>query len=263
MKKTALITICLFVFTSLFSQQNYSDYFEGKRTYCSKPSDKRSLEIFDLGIKCIHQNVYLGSASQIFHDLIKTDSTFCDAYFWAGYTLKLSNDNIAAASYYYIADSLAQNKSIEFKQNLATTCMQIGATDLARKKYKEITEYFPSSPEGYYGIALTSTIIGDIDFGLENINIAEKKYSTENKDTQYLKAILLTLNGRYWDSLKYFEESKKKYSKEDYFNGHYTLSLYEVGKSNNDENMLKLAKKHYKKVKDKDKLSEELKNKLE
>lgn len=258
MKKIIIFIICLLSFSSLFSQSNSSDYFLGKRTYCPKPTDERSLKIFDLGIECIHNNLYLGSAAEIFQDLTKTDSTFCDAYFWAGYTFRLNNMNKEAVAFYYIADSLAQNKSIEFKQNLATTSLHIGAVDLARKKFNEMTEYFPNSPEGYYGIALTSTIIGDVDYGLENINIAEKKYSTPNKDTQFLKAILLTLNGEFQESLEYYKKSKSKFSKDDHFNAHYALSLYEVGILNNDEKMLKLASKHYKKVKNKDELSEEL-----
>jgi hypothetical protein len=33
------------------------------------------------------------------------------------------------------------------------------------------------SPEGFYGIALTSTMIGDVDNGLKNIDIAIEKYT--------------------------------------------------------------------------------------
>ena len=47
-----------------------TDYFLGKRTYCNMP-DAKSKELFDLGIECIHKNLYIGTANQIFRDLIK------------------------------------------------------------------------------------------------------------------------------------------------------------------------------------------------
>ena len=261
MKRTIITFLTLlFVILKSYSQ---TDYFQGKRTYCDYPDNERIREIYPLGIKAVQQNLYLGAALQIFTDVIKIDSTFCDAYFWAGYTLRLSNMNKEAVAMYYMADSLAQNKSIEFKQNLATASMLIGADSLARKKFKEITKYFPESPEGYYGIALTSTTIGDVDYGLENIEIAIQKYSSENKDGLFLKAVLLTLNARHEESLNYYEKVKSKFRKDDNFNGNYALSLYEVAKTKSDEKMMKLAQKHYKKVKNKKELTEQMRSKFE
>jgi tetratricopeptide (TPR) repeat protein len=259
-KKIILLIILTSVFTNLYSQ---TDYFEGKRTYCEFPDNERIKEIFPLGIKCIQDNLYLGTALEIFSDVIKIDPTFCDAYFWAGYTFRLHNMNKEAVAMYYIADSLAQNKSIEFKQNLTSVSMLIGADSLARKKFEEIKEYFPSSPEGFYGVALSSTIIGDVGYGLENINIAEKKYRIENKDVQFLKAILLTLNEKYVESLSYYKKIKNKFNKHDHFNGSYALSLYEIAIKNNDDKMLKLARKHYNRVKNKDELTENMRSKFE
>lgn len=227
------------------------------------PDSERVREIFPLGIQCIQNNLYLGSAVEIFSDVIKIDSTFCDAYFWKGYAYRMSNMNKEALVYYYVADSLAQNRSIEFKQNLATLSMIVGLDSLSRKKYEEIKEFFPNNPEGYYGVALTSTLLGDVDYGLENINIAERKYSQTNKDTQFLKAILLTLNARHEDALSYYEKVKGKFGKDDHFNGHYALSLYEQGKLKNDEKMLKDAKKYYKKIKNKNELTDETRAKFE
>ncbi len=243
-----------------FSQ---SDYFLGKRLYCDMPKESNSRKLFELGMDCIKQNLYIGAANKIFQDLIKQDKEFCDAYFFAGYTFRLSNMNKEAFVMYYMADSLSQNKSIEFKQNLATTSFLVGKIDLARKKFKEIITYFPESPEGYYGIALTSTEIGDVDYGLENIIQAEMKYQTENKDVQFIKAILLNLNGKYLESIVYFEKVKSAFSKNDYFNGNYALSLYEVATLNNDEKMLKKAKKYYDKVKDKTQLTDHIKSKFD
>ena len=164
---------------------------------------------------------------------------------------------------YYIADSLAQNKSIEFKQNLASTSMLIGADSLARRKFEEIKEYFPNSPEGFYGVALTSTKIGDVIYGLENINIAENKYNEPNEDAQLLKAILLTLNEKYSESISYYEKIKNKFSKLDHFNANYALSLYEIGSENKDEKSVKLAKKYYNKVRRKEELTEYIRSKFE
>ncbi|NLN24182.1 MAG: hypothetical protein GX163_00680 [Bacteroidetes bacterium] len=258
MKRILILIVYVLTFTNIYSQSIYSDYFDGNRTYCPKPTDERSLKIYDLGIECVHRNQRLGAAFEFFAEIIKKDNNFCDAYFWAGYTLRLSNMNKDAVIFFAAADSLAQNKSIEFKQNLATTSMLIGADKYARKKFEEITEYFPNSPEGYYGIALTSTTIGDVDYGLENVNIAEKKYKILNKDVQFLKAILLTLNDKHQESLFYYENYGNKYANDDNFNGHYAFSLYKVGKENNDNKMLKKAKRYYRKVKNKKELTAEI-----
>ena len=263
MKKLFVLIVCISTLSNIYSQSNYSDYFEGKRTYCPKPTDERSLKIFDLGIECIHRNQRLGAAFDFFAEVIEKDNNFCDAYFWAGYTLRLSNMNKEAVIFFAAADSLAQNKSLEFKQNLATTSMLVGADKYARKKFVEITEYFPYSPDGYYGIALTSTILGDIDYGLENIHIAEKMHYKPNGDAQFLKAVLLTLNGKYKESLDYYDKLQNTFSKNDYFNGHFALSLYEVAILNDDKKMLKRAKRHYGMVKNKNQLSEELKTRFQ
>ena len=259
-KKTYSLVIILFLSLASYAQ---TDYFQGKKTYCDYPDNERIREIYPLGIQCLQRKGHLNMALRIFTDVIEIDSTFCDAYFWAGYTLRLSNKNKEAVAYYYMADSLAQHKSIEFKQNLATTSMLIGADSLARKKFKEMTKYFPNSPEGFYGVALTSTSLGDVDYGLTNIDIAINKYKSKNNDALYLKAILLTLNARHEEALDYYKKVKTYFKKDDYFNGNYALSLYEVATKNNDEAMMKLAKKHYKKVKHKDELTQELKQKFE
>ena len=53
------------------------------------------------------------------------------------------------------------------------------------------------------------------------------------------------------------------FKKDDNFNGNFALSLYEVAKKNKDEKMMKLAQKHYQKVKNKDELTEQMRNKFE
>jgi len=256
-----ILTLILFfsLFANSYSQQNQTDYFLGNRTYCKKPDNERVNKIYPLGIKCVQQNLYLGAAFKIFSEVIKTDNSFCDAYFWAGYTLRLSNMEKEAVIFYHAADSLAQNKSIEFKQNLATLSMKVGRINFSRNKFKEMTTYFPESPEGYYGIGLTSLFIEDYANGLENINIAEKKYNNTNKDCQSLKAILLTYNEKYNESLPYFEKVESNFKKQDVFNASYAVSLQQVGIQNSDEKLIKKSKKYYERVQDKNGLPDLIK----
>ncbi|VXC10296.1 hypothetical protein [Chryseobacterium sp. 8AT] len=262
MKQIVLLVLMLSCLINIHAQQTQTDYFLGNRTYCKKPDNERVNKIYPLGIKSVQQNLYLGAAFKIFAEVIETDNSFCDAYFWAGYTLRLSNMEKEAVIFYHAADSLAQNRSIEFKQNLATLAMKVGRMTFSRKKFQEMTEYFPESPEGYYGIGLTSLFIEDYKNGLENINIAESKYDTPNKDTQCLKAVLLTLNEKYEEAIPYFEKVESNFKKDDTFNGCYALSLKQVGIKNSDEKLMKKSKKYYEKVQNKDGLPELIKNAL-
>lgn len=266
-KTKFFIVIILFLIAS--NAQSQSDYFKGKHLYCESENPE-AIRLFNIGIETLHLNTslnkkFLKKTSDVFFRAYQTDTTFCDAMFFTGYTLRLLNDKNALVCY-YMADSLSNNKSIEFKMNLATESLRFGNDEgvkIARKKYNEITEFFPENPEGYYGIALTSTMVGDIENGLNNINIAIEKYKSENIDAIFLKAVLLTLNARHEESLNYYEKVKGHFKKDDNFNGNFALSLYEVAKTNNDEKMMKLAKKHYKKVKNKNELTEQMRGKFE
>lgn len=255
MRKLLFISLLFFSVSTLFSQSDFVTYLDAKWTFCEKPSDEETHTLYDLGLRCIKQRQNLGSAVQIFNDLIQKDSTFCDAYFWTGYAYRMSNMNKEAVTYYYVADSLAENKSIIFKQNLATASMLAGYPELARKKYEEIVTHFPESPEGHYGIALTSTMLGDYENGLINIDIAIRRYYTEQKDALLIKAVLLTLTERHERALPLYEQVQVVYRGDDNFHGNYALSLYEVARKNKDDKMMKLAKKHYKKVKNKEELT--------
>jgi tetratricopeptide (TPR) repeat protein len=258
--------IILFI---LFSNFIYSqdEYFNGKKLHC-QTENKEAKRLFDSGIKILHLNEnltpkYLAINADIFAKSILQDTTFCDSYFFAGYLLNLQHKYRDSYAFLKMADTLVNKPILIYKQNLAAICLKIDHYVEARKCYQEIVKYFPENTEGYYGIALTSTMIGDISYGLENINIAEKKHNNENIDTQFLKAILLTLNNMHKESLEYFEKVQSKFSKDDYFNGNYALSLYEVATISNDEKMLKKAKKYYEKVKDKSKLTDFIKSKFE
>ena len=247
----------IFLVQSTYSQ---SDYFNGNYTICPKPNDRESVEDFQLGIDCIKANKYIGGANRLFLNLIKKDSTFCDAYFFAGYTYRLSNMDKAALNYYYIADSLSNNKSLIFKQNLAFMASKMGLFKLARKKYDEIKQYFPDSPEGFYGIASSSLFLGDIENGLENINISIRKYNEQRikiGDEIYLvKGVLLTRNEKYIESVEVFEKLSGKITKNDEFRINYAYSLIKNGKALKDENLIKKAKKVFEKIGDKANLSE-------
>lgn len=262
MKQIVLLLSVLLCLINIRAQQNQTDYFLGKRTYCKQPDNERVNKIYPLGIRAVQQKSYLGAAFNIFAEVIETDNDFCDAYFWAGYTLKLSNEQEKAVIFYHAADSLAQNRSIEFKQNLATLAMKVGRMSFSRTKFKEMTEYFPESPEGYYGIGLTSLFIEDYKNGLENINIAENKYNIPNKDAQSLKAVLLTFNEKYEEAIPYFEKVESDFKKDDIFNGCYALSLQKIGMKNSDEKMIQNSKKYYERVQNKEGLPELIKKGL-
>lgn len=237
-----------------------SDYFDGNYTICPIPNDKESKENFKLGLDCIKANKFIGGANRLFLDLIKKDSTFCDAYFFAGYTYRLSNMDKAALTYYYLADSLSNNKTIIFKQNVAFMASKMGAFKLAREKYNEMKQFFPESPEGFYGIASTSIFIGDIENGLENLNIAIKKYK-ENEiaigdEVYFTQGILLTKSEKYIESIEVFEKLSGKITKNDEYRINYAYSLIKNGKANSNEIQIKKAKKIFDKIEDKANLSE-------
>ena len=252
-------------FNTMFSQ----NYFEGKNLYC-KSENPRAMELFNTGIETLYLNKtldkkYLKITADVFFRAYQTDTTFCDAIFFSGYTKRLLNDKYALTCYYY-ADSLANNKSIEFKTNLAAEALRFGneaSFKIARRKYNELIEYFPESPEGYYGFAITSPMFGDIEKGLENLNIAIEKYRKTNSelknDVIFLKGILLTLNKRYEEGLDFLEKSYSSYKKDENFKIHYSLCLLKVSEIKNDEKMKQKALKHYEKIENKEQIPKNIK----
>jgi tetratricopeptide (TPR) repeat protein len=267
MKKTFII---LFVLSAnfIFSQ----DYFEGKNLYC-KSENPEAIRLFNIGIETLYLNrsldkKYLKKTSDVFFKAYKTDTTFCDAMFFTGYTLRLLNDK-GALTCYYMADSLGQNKSVEFKSNLAAEALRFeseAGIKLARKKYNEIIQYFPNNPEGYYGFAVTSPEIGDVEKGLENINIAIEKYKYLNKDIKddvyFLKGVLLALNKKYEEGLGCLEKSSSSYKKDENYKIHYSLCLLKVSELKNDEKMKQKAQKFYDKIEHKEQIPKEIKDLL-
>ncbi|KQB40886.1 hypothetical protein RC62_4259 [Flavobacterium aquidurense] len=205
--------------------------------------------------------------SNIFFKAYEKDTTFCDALFFTGYTLRLLDDK-KALEFYILADS-SYNKSIEFKTNLAAEGLRYGTEKsirISRKKYSEIIQLFPDSPEGYYGFALTSPILGDTEKGLENINIAIEKYKITNPklndDVIVLKGILLSDNEKYEEGLEYLDKVYSIYKKDFNFKVHYSLCLLKVAEAKKDEKMKQKALKIYEKIEDKDQISKEIQEKL-
>jgi tetratricopeptide (TPR) repeat protein len=160
-----------------------------------------------------------------------------------------------------MADSLAQNKSLLFKINLAATALRMGAVELARKKYEEINKYFPYTHEGHYGYAVTSTMLGDHDKGLQQIYIAiykyKKKYDKEPEDALFLKAVLLSMNNRHEDAVSTFKSIDKEYLEHDAYKVHYAYSLFKVAEIDDDDKIRKQAFKLYNKIKDKNAIPKE------
>lgn len=259
------IVVLLFLIST--SQLYSQDYFEGKRLYCVSQNPE-AIRLFNIGVKTLYLNTsldkkYLEKTAQVFFKAYKTDSTFCDAAFFTGYMLRLLNEK-SAFGYYYIADSLAQNKSIEFKSNLAAEAIKMGSPKsigLAMKKYLEIIHYFPESPEGYYGYAMLSPMTKEYSKGLEYINVAINKYENSGHakdDAYFIKAILLTLNEKYEEANDYFEKTHSSYKKQEHFKIYSSLSLLKVSEMKNDQDMKKKAKKLYDKIEDKSLIPEDL-----
>ena len=147
--KRLLLTLILLSITSL----NAQDYFKGKNLYCPS-KDTEATRLFNIGVETLYLNTslnekYLGKTCEIFLKAYKTDSAFCDAAFFAGYTLRLLN-NENAILLYYVADSLSgDTPRLEFKVNLAAEGLRIGtpkSLELARKKYVELISAFPDNP---------------------------------------------------------------------------------------------------------------------
>ncbi|CAA9198067.1 tetratricopeptide repeat protein [Flavobacterium collinsii] len=278
MKKIILLILILNI-NSTFSQ-NYvanlnlmssQNYFEGKNLYC-KSENSESIRLFNLGIETLYLNrsldkKYLKITSKVFFDAYKKDTTFCDALFFTGYTLRLLGDKNALRL--YIAADSSYNKSLEFKTNLAAECLRYGnekTVKIARKKYTEIIKLFPENPEGYYGFAITSPILGDHEKGLENINIAIEKYKNVNQklkdDVIFLQAILLSMNNKHNEALENFDKVYSSYKKDFNFKVYYSLSLLKVSEEKKDEKMKKKALGIYEKIKEKDQIPKEIKDQL-
>ncbi|WP_131725509.1 MULTISPECIES: hypothetical protein [unclassified Chryseobacterium] len=247
MKKLIMILMLISSMKS-FAQDSY---FLGKTNYCT-PEKEDSKKKFDAAILALNSPKYYNGVTQMLLKAVKEDPTYCDAHFLAGYYFRLQDMQKEATVLYYIADSLSQNKAPIFKQNLAIQFMRLGQVERAREKYEEMIRYFPENPEGYYGKANTSVVIGDYEAGITNLKKAEQLYRGSMKDDgKYMYGILYALNEKYKDGLLYLEDVYSSYKNDDNYVALYALSQIKVGKSNNDEKLIKKARKNYDKIKGK------------
>lgn len=261
MKKLLLVFV---VFTSIFASAQ-DNYFLGKTNFCTpeKPESKKSLETAFLGLQFPK---YYGGVTNLLVKVVKEDPGYCDAYFMAGYFFRLQDMHKEALVLYYAADSLSQNRAPIFKQNLAIQYMRFGKLDKARAKYEEMVKYFPTNPEGYYGIANTAVVIGDYDHGLRNLKEAENIYRNNgnvNNDLVYMFGMLHFLKDDYDTALPYLEKAYTTYKKDEGYLSVYSLTLIKVGKNKKDEKLIKKAHKNYEKIKGKvtdEELAKKLKN---
>ncbi|MDN3693022.1 hypothetical protein QWZ06_12375 [Chryseobacterium tructae] len=247
MKKLVIIFILILSIKG-FSQS----YFSGKINYCT-PKKEESKKKFDAAIIALSYPDLYEKAANAMVLIADKDPTYCDAYFMAGYLFRLQEKHDDALAYYYVADSLAQNKSPEFKQNFAIELMRSEKADMAREKFQEMVKYFPNSPEGYYGIANTAIVLHDFDNGLNNLKKAEKLYENSGEvknDVKYMYGMLNCLNENYEEALPYFDEVYSTYKKDVGYLSLYALTLIKVGKASNDEKIIKKAWKTYEKIKD-------------
>lgn len=238
--------------------QIYSQgYFDGKDLNC--PTENlEAKRLFESGIKILHLNVNLDPKNidinaNIFAKAVEQDTTFCDAYFFTGYLLNLNKRYKEAYAFLSVADMLSVKPSFLYKQNLASLCFKVGMYEEARKTYQELSVKFPTSPEGFYGIAATSPMIGDYKNGIENIIKAENKYTDNKTKTQcnLIKGILLTLDGQNLEAKNTLEKVSWKYNNDINFNIHYSLALLKLADLNNNKKMKKKAKRIYSRIKNK------------
>ena len=76
----------------------------------------------------------------------------------------------------------------------------------------------------------------------------------------FTQGILLTKDEKYRESIEAFEKMSGKITKNDEYRMNYAFSLIKIGKSDNDEKLIKKAKKVFEKIEDKSNLSEIMRN---
>ncbi len=234
--------IIFFVFnTNAFSQSTKQSVYTNDNLVC-KTEDNEILALYGKGMMALENPEYSNIAGKIFFNIIKKDKDLCDAYFYTGKALTKQGKDTAAYTYYYYADSIATQPVFEFKISLAEAALRIENVGLARRKYEEVKRYFPDNPEGYYGISLTATSIGDVVEGLVNTDLAFRKYKDYGEVTKVteqqiylIRAILLLMNTQYEESIECFEKSKEHYGSTIDYLTNYALACYEMYLKNKEQ----------------------------
>lgn len=256
MKKIVLLLSCLF-FIPVYSQE-FEEYFAGEFIYCESadPTVENKFVKARALLTLIQPSdtISVRKLSYIFHSQYRADSTFCDAAFFTGYTFQLLGQYKESMVYYYMADSLSHNKSLLFKVNLAKISLEAGVVDFSRKKFEETVKHFPTSPEGYFGIALTASIIGDYKNGIAAVNDAirwcNRRKIKDLDEAYFLKGMLYTFDGRYAEGRELLGMAEA-YKEDDMYYAYYSLNLLWDSQAAEDEKLKKEAKRYYKKIKHK------------
>lgn len=76
---------------------------------------------------------YLAINADIFAKAILQDTTFCDAYFFAGYILNLSGNYREAYAFHKVADMKSKEPILIYKQNLAAVTLKVDLVDEANE----------------------------------------------------------------------------------------------------------------------------------
>ncbi len=256
--------IIYFLFLGILNAQNQTESYIYESIKFECPTENDTIKaLYKSAFEALNTPKYINTAGKIFFNILQIDKSLCDAYFFTGIALTQQEKHQAALSYYYYADSLATNNNSVFKEELAQAALRVNNVGLARKKYEEIIKYFPEDPDGYYGLGLTATTLGDSEEGLKNLEIAEQKYLSEQSwtvqrknEVWLMKAILLTMEERYKEAIDYFERCEDTFGELEDFNANLALSAYHLYQEKNDEQWKKRCLEALQKLQDKEKLKE-------
>lgn len=226
--------------------------------------NKEIIDLYETGFSALQKTTYYNTAGRIFFQIIQQDKSLCDAYYYTGIALTKQDKDDAAYTYLYYADSLATQPQMPFKIALAESALRIGNVGLARKKYEEIKQFFPERPEGYYGLSLTATSVGDLVEGLVNTDRTLAKYKNtgnltpeREQEIYFIKAILLRMNTQYDKAIEFFEKSKELFGTTTDYLANYALATYELYKQTREEKWKRESQQALEQIHDKEALKED------
>lgn len=262
-----LIIVCNI---SLYGQTEGTKYSYRDLELSCETNSTEIDKLFEAGLEALNSPKYYNVAGKIFFNIIERDKTLCDAYFFTGVALTKQDKHEAAVTYYYYADSLASKSNSIFKEELAEAALRVNNIGLARKKYEELVSDFPDDPDGYYGIGLTATTLGDIANGLQKLSIAEELYIRENAWTEQrqqqvylMKGILFISDTQYKMGLEYLDKCFDAFHDLDDYNANYALACLELFKETKEKNYKLKSSEAFNRIKDKDKLNEVFLNRFQ
>lgn len=222
------------------------------------------LQLYKMGFSALEKEAYYNTAGRIFFQIIQMDKQLCDAYYYTGVSLTKQEKDDAAYTYLYYADSLATQPTLSFKVALAAGALRIGNVGLARKKYEEVKKNFPDSPEGYYGLSLTATSIGDVVEGLVNTDRTLLKYKqaggltpTREQEIYLIKAILLRMNTQYDKSIEFFDKCKEHFGTTTEYLANYALTTYALYQQTKEEQWKQASQQALLQIRDKTTLNDD------